>query len=63
MEAIALVIFGIVAFCLTIYLEFKKNNNEKEIIEKMLETYNIELKNGITKENSAVYYKIKSYII
>ena len=41
----------------------KTKENEKEIIEKMLETYILELKNGVPTEKSTVYLKIKNYIL
>ena len=62
MGIILLVIFGIFIFGCATYETINRDKNEKEIIKKMLETYNLELKNGVLTEKSAVYLKIKNYI-
>lgn len=47
MGIILLVIFGIFIFGCATYETINRDKNEKEIIKKMLETYNLELKNGV----------------
>lgn len=62
MALILMFLLGIFVIWLTEHSYNKTKENEKEIIEKMLETYNLELKNGVPTEKSVVYLKIKNYI-
>lgn len=63
MALIIIFLFAIFVMWLTERSYNKTKENEKEIIEKMLETYILELKNGVPTEKSTVYLKIKNYIL